>query len=685
MTHRYIVRMEAGERTAPVESAAAHVHRATDTGPHGDLLTVELDGDEADALAAEPGVRHVEPDERAEVLGEAAPDDAPEPSVLDKMGLRPLSETAKDKPAEGRETVPWGLAKIGAPELHKRGVTGDGVNVAVIDTGIDDDHPDLDATVGIGYAAVSCGRTSSNGPCSSTANNACNVEWSDDDGHGSHCAGTVGAETNGSGVMGVAPDATVTPYKALSCEGWGYYSDIVECLTRAADTPSTDVISMSLGGPHSQILREAVQYAARQGVLLVAAAGNTGTENDVQAPAQYGDVLAVAATNVRDARASFSSMGPEVDIAAPGVGVLSTIPGGYETYSGTSMACPHVAATAALLLSRGLDAAGARTAILRTAVDSDQRPEEIGAGRLDAAAAVGSVIDNAPAEPEPAPDESAPEPDPAPEDSVDGPDAGVEPAPDSGPGDTLPSGSKRVSVRSTAGEWTRYSIAATEGVTPVETAPNARSDSKRRNVDGWVLGHTDSFSFDGKLTGLKVQGGDAETIVSGAVDAGHSTGQATVERILFGDPDDPSAPVDESTVEEQRAAAADHEREADFEERFVSWLDARYGEDAYKQQHRYPESGRRCDVRLTALEDDPDTSGSEELILAMELENDMTDLIAGCGQALLYAAHEDSASPVVVAPEHVIEQPEVDLLRTQLPVIGFPEPAEEADDTGEDA
>jgi subtilisin family serine protease len=218
---------------------------------------------------------------------------------------------------------------------------GSGVNVAIIDTGIDYTHSDLDANFGtlLGYDFVND-----------------DSEPMDDNGHGTHCAGIVAAEDNGEGVVGVAPGAHLYAVKVLDSGGSGYGSDVIAGIQWSV-TNNMDVISMSLGSDFGSIsLKTACDNAYySSGVLLVAAAGNDGNPpgkgDNVDYPAGYDSVIAVAATDRSDNRASFSSTGSAVELAAPGVSIYSTWRnGGYATKSGTSMACPHVAGTAALVI-----------------------------------------------------------------------------------------------------------------------------------------------------------------------------------------------------------------------------------------------------------------------------------------------------------------------------------------------
>ena len=261
----------------------------------------------------------------------------------------------------GTQTLPWGIDRIDAEQAQHKGHFGQGADLAIIDTGIDSDHPDLQATLGEGKAFVECGTTSAGDPCTVTNGNTCHQPWDDDREHGTHCAGIAAAVNNAEGVIGVSPETTLHAVKVLDCRGSGKYSDIAAALTYVADQ-GWDVASMSIGGDtSSQTLHNACKYAYDNGVLLVASAGNEGCEGCVRYPARFPEVIAVSATTKEDTITSFSSTGPEVELAAPGNLIYSTIPGGYETKSGTSMACPHVSGSGAQLMARGYNNANAVT------------------------------------------------------------------------------------------------------------------------------------------------------------------------------------------------------------------------------------------------------------------------------------------------------------------------------------
>ena len=239
----------------------------------------------------------------------------------------------KPAPSQPAQTLPWGVDRIDA-ELSTH--SGLGVTVCVVDTGIDKDHPDLQANLAGGRNFVAKGVTVDP------------TKWDDDNGHGTHVAGTVAALDNTIGVVGVAPSASLLAAKVLNRQGSGYLSDVIAGVDWCVQS-GAKVVSMSLGSSSDvQAFHDAVDAAYAAGALLVAAAGND-YGGAVSYPAAYSSVVAVSATDKSDNLAAFSNVGPEVELAAPGVSVLSTWKdGGYATASGTSMSTPHVSGVAAL-------------------------------------------------------------------------------------------------------------------------------------------------------------------------------------------------------------------------------------------------------------------------------------------------------------------------------------------------
>jgi subtilisin family serine protease len=229
------------------------------------------------------------------------------------------------------QKLTWNIDQVDA-EISWRISTGDPVKVGVIDTGIDLKHPDLQANIKGGYNAIN--------PLKSA---------NDDNGHGTHVAGIIAALNNTIGVVGVGPNIDLYAIKVLNANGSGYLSDVIEGLDWAVAN-GMQVVNMSLGTSQDvQSFHDAIVRAYNAGVTIVAAAGNSG--GAVSYPAAYPEVIAVSATDQNNQIASWSSRGPEVDLAAPGVNIYSTYKGqSYATLSGTSMAAPHVSGAAALII-----------------------------------------------------------------------------------------------------------------------------------------------------------------------------------------------------------------------------------------------------------------------------------------------------------------------------------------------
>lgn len=239
-------------------------------------------------------------------------------------------------PPQPPQEIPWGVDRIGA-NLAWPTTRGAGIKVAIVDTGIKLDHPDLAANIGAAdrYNAVNPAKPAN-----------------DDNGHGTHVAGTVAAVDNDIGVVGVAPSAGLMAVKVLSKTGSGFLSDVVEGIDWSVAN-GAKVINMSLGSTsQSQSLKDSCDAAFNAGVVVVAAAGNSGETNSPSAylyPASFDSVISVAATDINNVRASFSTYNDKVELAAPGKNILSaTYDGLYGEKSGTSMATPHVSGAAAL-------------------------------------------------------------------------------------------------------------------------------------------------------------------------------------------------------------------------------------------------------------------------------------------------------------------------------------------------
>ncbi len=315
---RYIVVFDEGEVRDPTAVAREHAQR------HGAdvLFTYQyaLEGYAAripegrlDEVRADEQVDYVEPDQTAQATA---------------------------------QTLPWGVNKIDADISSTRAGNGSGaisgVNAYIIDTGIYS-HTDLYRVNHVNFTG-----DGKNYDC---------------DGHGTHVAGSVAARDNTSYVVGAAPGAPLTGVKVLGCTGSGAYSGIikgVDWVTANARKPA--IANMSLGGPASQALDDAIKKSAASGIFYSLAAGNDGADACNYSPARAGagtdnGIATVAATNSSDGEPSWSNYGSCVDIWAPGASILSTSKsGGTATKSGTSMAAPHVGGGAALYLSRNTGA-----------------------------------------------------------------------------------------------------------------------------------------------------------------------------------------------------------------------------------------------------------------------------------------------------------------------------------------
>ncbi len=328
-------------------------------------------------------------------------------------------------PNDPRYSSQYGHTKISSPAAWDLATGSSSVLVGIIDTGIDYQHPDLEQNI-----AVNSGEVRSNGvddDGNGRVDDYYGYDFANDDGnpmdddasdgHGTHCAGTVGARgDNDGGIAGVNWRVGLVAVKVLDAQGNGFLSDIAAGIDYAVDRGAA-VVSLSLGGPSdSATLENAITRAKQQGVLVVVAAGNESENNDIvpsyPANSPSDNVLSIAATNSSDALASFSNYGADtVDIAAPGAAILSTFPGGtYVSESGTSMAAPFVAGVAALMKSANtsLSYGKIRDLILSSADDvAGLNGKVVTGGRLNAAAAVEAALGVPTPTPTPAPDTNA--------------------------------------------------------------------------------------------------------------------------------------------------------------------------------------------------------------------------------------------------------------------------------------
>ncbi|MDO1447890.1 S8 family serine peptidase [Rhodocytophaga aerolata] len=291
------------------ENAIEHVYGKALEG-----FSATLSAQEVKALKNDNRVAYIEPDQVV---------------TLAKPGSSGGGSTSQE--------IPWGIARVkGGLDASQSGKTA-----WVIDTGIDLTHPDLNVDASRSVTFITSGRDAD------TPN--------DFNGHGSHVAGTIGAKNNSTGVIGVAAGAKVAAVKVLNSQGSGSYSGVIKGVDYvAANGKAGDVANMSLGGPVSTALDDAVLRASAKGILFALAAGNESDHTSNHSPGRVNgsNIYTVSAMGSGDKWASFSNFGnPPVDYCAPGVGIKSTWKsGGYNTISGTSMATPHVAG---ILLLKG--------------------------------------------------------------------------------------------------------------------------------------------------------------------------------------------------------------------------------------------------------------------------------------------------------------------------------------------
>jgi hypothetical protein len=274
------------------------------------------------------------------------------------LSTNTTSVAASTSPTDPFSAQQWGLTAIGAQQVWQYS-QGTGVTVAVVDSG-SGPHPDLTNNLEVGRTFFSLIES----------------EGADDvdlkDGHGTHVAGIIGAVAdNGIGIAGVAPKVRLLPIHVLDSEGSGDSRDVARGIRYATDSGAR-VINLSLGGSvESTSLTSAVQYAVEKGVLVVAASGNGFADSAPKWPAASDLTLAVTSTDINNNVGLFAQRGEYIDIAAPGVNILSTALGGYKALNGTSMSAAYISGAAALLFSAQptITAMQVRDILLRTATD----------------------------------------------------------------------------------------------------------------------------------------------------------------------------------------------------------------------------------------------------------------------------------------------------------------------------
>lgn len=287
---------------------------------------------------------------------------------MDKsISLTPFDITSSKAQSE---IIPEGVKDIKAPDFWNKGYKGRGVTIAIIDTGVEVNHPDLKDRIigGRNFTSEDGGDVS---------------RYNDYNGHGTHVAGIIAASANGTGVVGVAPEASLLILKILDRDGNGTYESAIAAL-KYAITQGVDVISMSLGGPVDvPELHAAIQEAVSKEIVVICAAANSGDGNaltpEYAYPAYYSEVISVGAATSSKRVAGFSNSNNQVDLIAPGVNILSTyLNSSYARLSGTSMAAPYVTGAVALLINWGMERFGRKLTELEIYAQLVRRAVSVG-------------------------------------------------------------------------------------------------------------------------------------------------------------------------------------------------------------------------------------------------------------------------------------------------------------------
>ncbi|MCR2805802.1 S8 family peptidase [Paenibacillus soyae] len=346
------------------EGKAAILEDSSDVSHEFDIIpavAASATGQELAELANDPNIAYIEPNRLFRAV---------------ETGLHPAAEQA--------EQSQWGFQAIQPAPMWSAGFTGAGVKIAVIDTGI---HPHRELTIAGGVSTVDY-----------------TGDFADDNGHGTHVAGIIAARRNGEAMVGIAPDAELYAVKSMDASGNGTLQDLLEALEWSIEH-GMDIINLSLGSPEdSPLIREMVDRAYAEGIVVIAASGNNQVDvplstYTVYYPAKYDSVIAVGAISRWNSRGDFSSVGAEVEAAAPGVDIISTYVNengtdGYAQASGTSQAAPHVTGMVALLMQKypSMTNAQLRRELRKFAIDlgTPGRDIEFGYGALTFAAPSGS-------------------------------------------------------------------------------------------------------------------------------------------------------------------------------------------------------------------------------------------------------------------------------------------------------
>ena len=300
--------------------------------------------------------------------------------IDDDVVIHATGKKGEKKPKNPQELT-WGIDRIEADLAWEEENTGSGINVAILDTGIDLEHPDLMDNI---KGNINMIKPSKNG--------------NDKNGHGTHVAGIIAAVDNKIGVIGTGPEISLYAVKVLDNQGRGWLTDLIDGLDWCIDN-GMQVVNMCFGSSEgNQSFHDAIIEAYQAGITLVASSGNNGENGGaIEYPAKYIETIAVSAIGEDDNFASFSSWGEEVDLTAPGVDIKSTYKNGsYRIMSGTSMSAPHVTGTVALILKtlvwehdsfllNGIwDPEEVREKLMATAEDLGLGPDKQGEGLVKA-------------------------------------------------------------------------------------------------------------------------------------------------------------------------------------------------------------------------------------------------------------------------------------------------------------